>query len=186
VQVSDQFRYICARLTGVMVTCPCGKKKPVAPRGRTPIFCSDKCRIAAHRRRRKAEIPAELRRVTRWTRRDGKRPITVDGRSASSTDPRTWTTFAAVQRGSGDGFGIMLGDGLACYDLDHCLTDGELSDQAAEILARLSPIYTEVSMSGDGLHIFLAAPEAPGYKRPGVEFYSRARFIAVTGRRWDA
>ena len=39
-------------------------------------------------------------------------------------------------------------------------------------------------MSGDGLHLFVDAPEAPGTKQPGVEFYSRARFIAVTGNRW--
>ena len=113
----------------------------------------------------------------------------VDGRPASSTDPGTWTTFAAVQRGAGDGFGIMLGDGLACYDLDHCLVDGKLANltpRATDVLRRVKPHYAEVSMSGDGLHLFVEAPEQPGTKQAGVEFYSRARFIAVTGRRWEA
>lgn len=109
----------------------------------------------------------------------------VDGRPGSSTDPKTWATFAEVQRGAGDGFGVMLGEGLACYDLDHCLDGGKLADpRAADVLRRVKPIYAEVSMSGDGLHLFVRAPEGPGYKRDGVEFYSRARFIAVTGNRW--
>ena len=81
----------------------------------------------------------------RWTRRVGKRPVMIDGRPASSTDPKTWGTFAEVQRGAGDGFGVMLGDGLACYDLDHCLVGGKVADsRAAEVLRTVRPIYSEV------------------------------------------
>lgn len=160
---------------------------PMPARGRLPSYCSTRCRVAAHRKRQRESIPAELRDLAHWTRRVGKRPITVTGAPASSTNSATWATFAAVQRGAGDGFGVMLGDGLACYDLDHCLTNGHLtsSPQQAEVLSRVTPIYVEVSMSGDGLHLFVSAPEGPGTKRDGVEFYSRARFIAVTGHRWN-
>lgn len=85
----------------------------------------------------------------------------------------------------GTGFGIMLGDGLGCWDLDHCITDGSLAPWAAEILASASPVWVERSLSGDGLHIFVMADEAVGSRRDGVEFYSWARFIAVTGDRFD-
>ena len=105
----------------------------------------------------------------------------VDGRAASSTDSATWADYAAVK---GEPNGIMLGDGLACWDLDHCLDGDQLAPWAATILAGCEPIWVERSMSGDGLHIFVRAPEGPGTKRGGVEFYSRARFIAVTGNRF--
>lgn len=157
-------------------------------RGRIPTYCSTRCRVAAHRARDRETIPAEMRQMDRWTRRDGKRPITTTGAPASSTNLQTWSSFADVKRSTaGDGLGVMLGDGLACYDFDHCLEDGRLvGERAIETLRRIDPFYIEVSMSGDGLHAFVHAPEGPGIKRRDVEFYSCARFIAVTGHRWQA
>lgn len=113
----------------------------------------------------------------------GKRPMQLNRRPASTTRPETWTTYDQVEYVP---HGIMLGDGLACYDLDHCIRpDGSLTSKARAVLRSVeSPIWVEVSMSGDGLHIFHYAPEAPGWKRDGVEFYSRARFIVVTGQRF--
>lgn len=179
-----------------MFTCPCGQPVPAAGRGRPRAYCSSPCRQKAYRARQRGEsfpvpqpepVPAALRDLPRWTRRDGKRPIRVSGAPASSTDPGTWAEFAAVQRGAGDGYGIMLGGGLGCYDFDHCLDGGRLvSPRVAEVLARLEPLYVEVSMSGDGLHAFVAMPEGPGTRLPWMETYSRARFIAVTGDRWEA
>ncbi len=85
----------------------------------------------------------------------------------------------------------MLGGGLACHDLDHALDGGVLKPWAREVLAgiRERVLFTEVSVSGEGLHVFVEAPEGPGRRRVvgdgGHEFYSRARFIRVTGNRWD-
>lgn len=153
--------------------------------GRIRVYCSDRCRVAAYRKRKAEALPAELTEGRRWTRRVGKRPVMVSGKPASSTDPGTWSSFAAVQRGAGDGFGVMLGGGLACWDLDHCLEGGRVASEAARrVLAEVVPVWTEVSMSGDGLHVFVLAPEQKAVREPGVEFYSRARFIAVTGRRF--
>lgn len=119
-------------------------------------------------------------------RRDGKRPIQLDGAPASSTDPSTWSTYEDAHASTaGDGLGVMLGNGLACWDLDHCLDGSTLTDRAAELLASIdAPIWVERSMSGTGLHIFVNAPEVRGWRRDGVEFYARARFIAVTGDRF--
>lgn len=123
-----------------------------------------------------------MRRVKRWAAADGKRPIQTTGRPASTTKPETWTTFENVQNVP---HGIMLGDGLACYDLDHCIRDdGSLEPWAIDVLRSVrNPIWIETSLSGRGLHIFYHAPEAPGWKRQGIEHYSRARFIVVTGDR---
>ena len=111
----------------------------------------------------------------------------ITGASASSTNESTWAGFKAVQGGAGDGFGVMLGDGLACWDLDHCITDGKIEPWAEQILSGIeNPLWVEVSVSGTGLHIFVESPEAPGSRSGLVEFYSRERFIRVTGVKYDA
>lgn len=173
-----------------MGECVCGKRLPIGGRGRIPTYCTRSCRAKAWRARQKATaeaIPVEIRELPQWTRRDGKRPVTTSGAPASSTDEATWTTHAEVSASTaGDGLGVMLGGGLACYDFDHCLQGGRVvSQRVAEVLARLDPIYAEVSMSGNGLHVFVRAEEGPGTRLPWMEFYSRARFIAVTGNRWE-
>ena len=116
-----------------------------------------------------------------WVGADSKRPIQPNGRAASSTDCKTWHSFSDVQKGAGDGYGIMLGDGLGCIDLDHCLDGDKLEDWAAQILATEAPIYVERSVSGTGLHIFIETPETAGSKNGNIERYSRARFIRTTG-----
>lgn len=107
-----------------------------------------------------------------------------DGRSASSTDSSTWGSWSSVQRGSGDGFGFMLGGGFACHDLDHCFDGGVLKPWAVEVLRGIPKrdvLFAERSMSGDGLHVFVRSPEAAGKRLGGHEFYSRWRFIRMTG-----
>lgn len=112
-------------------------------------------------------------------------PMTPDSRPASSTDPTTWTSHTVADRSSvGVGLGFVLGDGVGCIDLDHCLDGGELQPWAQEILDRCPATYVEVSPSGDGLHVWGLLPEAPGRKRKGVEVYSVGRYITVTGQRW--
>lgn len=118
----------------------------------------------------------------RWTRRDGKRPVTTAGRCASSTDTSTWTTLREVlDSRTGDGIGFMLGGGVGCIDLDHCLDGGRVSPLARRVLDALPDTYVEVSPSGTGLHVFGLLPERAGRKVAGVEVYSRARFMTVTG-----
>lgn len=131
----------------------------------------------------------------RWTRADGKRPIQTDGTPASSTNPDTWTTYDQVVTGEnlpGDGYGVMLGEGLGCYDLDNALDEnGKMKPWAQTIVShvlddRSRPVlFMERSVSGRGVHVFVEAPERPGYRREvidgSIEFYSWARFIRVTG-----
>src|SRR5699024_11063251 len=111
-------------------------------------------------------------------------PLRADrNRAASSTDPRTWTTYAEARDTSiGTGVGFVLGDGIGCLDLDDALdADGRPSAFAAAVLAANPGAWVERSMSGRGLHVFGLLAEAPGRRTLGLELYSRDRFIALTG-----
>lgn len=155
---------------------PCRSRRPAR-------FCSGRCRQKAYRRRRRTEFPVALREGRRWVRADGKRPIMADGRPASSINPRTWANFGDVQVGAGDGFGVMLGGGIGCIDLDGAL-DGRgrvVSPVARAVLDANPGAWAEVSVSGLGLHVFGLLRDGPGSCRDGVEVYSRSRFIRVTG-----
>ncbi|MFF2621231.1 bifunctional DNA primase/polymerase [Oerskovia jenensis] len=161
----------------------CGGDVRVAGVGRIPKYCGNACRQAAYRARR---LPVELTSRPRWVRRDAaKRPLTTSGRPASSTSPATWRAYDRARDSRvGVGLGFVLGDGVGCIDLDHCLVDGVPLPWARQILRSLPPTYIEVSQSGEGLHIFGLLPPAPGRKiRDGVrsvEWYSTGRYIAVT------
>ena len=146
-------------------------------------YCSGACRVAAHRA---ADRPlVALRKNHRWVLWDEqKRPRTIDGGFASSTDPTTWATGSEVN--GHPRIGYVLGDGIGCIDLDHCLTDGKPNAAAQAFLENYPHHYIEVSPSGNGLHIWGTAPEGPGSKRIesglSVERYTTGRYMTVTGR----
>src|SRR5690625_3625179 len=151
--------------------------------GRRPKFCSGKCRQKSYRARRAGVKRLQALSVGRWVRASGKRPVMVDGSSASSTNPATWVSFAEVQSGAGDGFGVVLdGSGLGCYDFDNCFDGDVLKPAVREFIAGIAyPIvYVERSVSGNGLHVFVEAEKQRGFRSDGVEFYSWGRFIRMT------
>lgn len=117
-----------------------------------------------------------------------KMPMTVDGKAASSTDERTWTSFDDVVdtliMGGFDGIGVVLGDGWHGIDLDDCrdAASGELTDLAQEFLRRVDG-YAEVSPSGTGLKL-IGRTNLDGSrtkKEAGVECYTDGRYFTVTG-----
>lgn len=153
------------------------------------LTCSPKCRKRVSRRASSnSPFPPEMTSRARWVRRaQSKRPLTISGGPASSTDSRTWSSFEAASASTaGVSLGFVLGDGIGCYDLDHCLIGGELAGWAREAIESITEpvIFTEVSQSGEGLHVFVEATEGPGRKiRDGrnIERYTSGRYIAVTG-----
>lgn len=160
-----------------------GHFESTGARGRTPRFCSAACKQKSYRERRAGVKRLQALSVGRWVRADGKRPVMVDGSAASSTNPATWDSFAEVQSGAGDGFGVVLdGSGLGCYDFDDCFDGGVLKPAVREFIAGIAyPIvYVERSTSGNGLHVFVEAEKQRGFRRDGVEFYSWGRFIRMT------
>ena len=158
--------------------------------GRVPKYCSGKCRQKAYRKRASRVVKAPFANDERvWVRAAGKRPVMVDGSSASSTDPATWASFAEVQKSNaGDGFGVVLdGSGLGCFDFDNCFDGGVLNPAVRDFIAGIAyPIvYVERSVSGNGLHVFVEAEKQRGFRRDGVEFYSWGRFIKTTLREFS-
>lgn len=157
---------------------------PVGARGKLPDFCSNACKQKAYRARKKKQysvFPKEMLARRAWVRADHKRPVMPDGSPASSTNPDTWSPFSDVQSGAGDGFGIMLGEGLGCYDLDD-MSDGEVAAFIEAIPEKI--LFIERSLSGGGVHVFIETIESRGRSRGSVERYSRARFIRTTGNVW--
>lgn len=170
----------------------------LAGRGRPKRYCGQRCRKAASRARANAPIaPSEMTSMRRWVKwrpvRRGSRwtklPTTATGAPASSTDARTWTSFEDAVSDPKRRIGFVLGAGIGCIDLDHCLIDGHLSEGAAEILSMLPATWVEVSPSGDGLHIwgrFSKSGRSVGtFMGQSVEIYSDGgRYITVTGQRF--
>jgi len=132
-------------------------------------------------------LPAELRERAQWcVAGHDKRPLTADGRAASSTDPSTWTDFetacrAAVASGLGVGFMLYADDPFTCIDLDVKETTSEQVLAGYNWLIRESDSYTERSRSGRGTHIWFRGNIGKGARREGVEIYSQERFIICTG-----
>lgn len=113
------------------------------------------------------------------------------GRTASVTDRRTWADYPAaaeaVERYRLDGVGVVLTPeaGLTGVDLDGCRNPqtGELDGWANEILTRLPDTYAEASPSGRGVRVFVRGVLPPDSRKrvTGLEFYSRDRYLTVTG-----
>jgi len=156
-------------------------------------FCSTRCRVQSHRVNARPVFPVELLELSRWIRRSvDKIPLQVSGRNASSTAPQTWSSYAIASSSSvGAGLGFVLnGDGIVCVDLDHCLSESSVvADWARKIVGQVPGTFVEVSPSGDGLHVWGRSSFAGGRRFTvdggGVEIYSTARYLTMTGRKFE-
>jgi len=148
-----------------------------------------------------ASIPAALKAmdrwlVWRWENRNGKwnkPPKQVSGSGASTANPKTWTSFneafMAHAEGHFDGIGIVLPEGMVGIDLDDCVSEEGLTNQAKMVLGML-PTYAEQSPSGTGVKLIVAGQLNPDLEaishRKGVELYDGAktnRYFTITGKR---
>ena len=136
-------------------------------------------------------IPKELKALRQWVGVgwDSKVPMRVDiHRSASSTDPDTWCSFAdvkeAIHLGEITYPGFVFDDnGIVGIDIDDGFDEeGFISPLAADIIGRCES-YTEKSKSGRGFHILLRGdlPFKGKNNLKGVEIYKSARYFIMTG-----
>ncbi|WNI28675.1 bifunctional DNA primase/polymerase [Streptomyces sp. ITFR-6] len=165
-----------------------------ASRSHRARFCSTRCRMASHRAAKRNPLPVELTTRDRWVRRSStKVPLTIGAMPASSTDPRTWSSYTeAVKSTAGVGLGFVLSgvDDVVCIDLDHARNPltGRTEPWAVAILRDAEGTYVELSPSLTGFHIWGRADVRQGrrIRRPdgtAVEVYGTGRYIAMTGRR---
>lgn len=146
-------------------------------------------------------IPAELQARNQWVlwkyeERDGKRtkvlrnPLTLE--RAKASEPTTWASFAFTldtynKLNQYDGIGYVFDeqDPYTGVDIDHCITDGELSPVARKIVNVLDT-YTEISPSGTGVKMIVRAKKlGPACKdvQRKIEIYDNRRFFTLTGNR---
>ena len=154
-------------------------------------------------------IPVELRERPQWVvwkleqRPDDPKPTKVpycasSAKRASTTDPTTWGTFeqacAALEAGGVNGIGYVFSpdDPYTGTDLDGCFDEGgDLHPTAAGFVACLGS-YTELSPSGNGVHVFVKAnlngcSKHKTGKTPwkgDFEIYDRDRYFTVTGHHY--
>ena len=139
-------------------------------------------------------IPEEIKTINNWSlwklekRNDKttKHPYQIDGVMAKVNVPSTWTTFDKVietyihREGVYSGIGFnLLGSGVTIIDLDHCIDNGKMSDEAQTIIDFMGS-YTEKSQSGTGVHI-LAKGNIPKALHQEIEMYNTKRYFALTG-----
>jgi len=111
------------------------------------------------------------------------------GKRASVRKPDTWGSYddahAAYTTGQFAGIGIVLTAdmGIVGIDIDHCMIDGQLTDEAQRIITALDS-YAETSPSDTGIRIMLEAKLPGAFRRRGnIEMYEDMRYLTLTGHR---
>ena len=130
------------------------------------------------------DIPQELKKCKQWVCWSGdKLPKNAyTGGNAQSNNKSTWADFEtavkAVSKYGFSGIGFMFAPPYFGVDLDHCLDNQDFVDEFVETLKS----YTEISQSGNGIHIICKGKLPDGAKRRGgVEMYSEKRYFIMTG-----
>lgn len=169
-------------------------------------------RVAPRKRNRKrlddleANVPEQMKGLKNWcvfrtkynpeTERQEKFVISpTDGKWAKSNDPNTWVDFETALKYAeendcaGLSFALDGKCGITCIDLDKSISkDGKLTDSAEKLTQELADTYAETSVSGNGIHIFVADDILrKTYKNRAdlpdgeIEVYDSGRFISMTG-----
>ena len=156
-----------------------------------------------------SRLPAELRGLRQWVLAGpDKIPLSVDSQgqlyAASSVEPDQWLSFDAAcyyasQHGFGIGFMLSKDDPFTCIDFDVCDAEsqkrkGQPYDESKHTtqasfdwfwgVAQRFDSYTEISMWGKGLHIWVRGKlpgTGKGIRSGSLELYSQERYIICTG-----
>lgn len=148
-------------------------------------------------------IPDELKVLKQWINWryediGAKKPTKVPyncttNKHANVNDPETWVSFKCAASAIGyDGIGFVFSDDdpYTFIDLDNCrfLANGDINPKYEIDLNRQIQIfnefesYSEISPSGEGLHVIIKGKVSSGRKRSFIEVYSSQRYATFTGR----
>jgi len=139
------------------------------------------------------ELKSESFMLWRLEQREGRQtkpPINPSsGFMGNVQDPNQWTDFdnaLRIHEGGRfhtNGISVVLHSEseLVGLDLDHCISDGTFTEEATEIINRVSS-YSEISPSGKGVRIFLYGKiPGKGRRKDNFECYDEGRHLTVTG-----
>lgn len=140
-------------------------------------------------------IPAELKERRQWclwryedvgAAKPTKVPYQPNGRGTNVNDPSTWSAFQDVVNRfnaggySGIGFVFSEDDPYTFIDLDDAEGDNATLQRQLKVFSEFNS-YSEVSPSGNGLHIICKGSVAAGRRRSKIEVYSSQRYATMTG-----
>lgn len=139
-------------------------------------------------------VPRQLRDCNQWVcwdLIDGRKvPLMLTGKTASSTDAKTWTSYAQVMDRPKIGFVFTEQDEFIGIDLDGCRDKetGIIAPWALEIILTIGT-YAEISPSMTGVKLFGRTAKkwehqnkkTMGGNHVGIEVYQSGRYFAVTG-----
>lgn len=141
-------------------------------------------------------IPSELKQLNQWlvwhyedigSSKPTKVPYNPNTNNpASTTNPSTWidfqTAYNAYETGKWSGIGFVFSnqDPYTFIDLDDTKGDQIALDRQLKIYKEFDS-YSEVSPSGQGLHIIIKGDIPIGRKRSFIEIYSTGRYATFTG-----
>lgn len=149
------------------------------------------------------KIPSELRELNQWgiykrewdddRKKWKKKPFDpFDGSLGSSTNESKWSDFqtalSAINKFKADGLAFYFKPPYVGIDLDNIGDDlerylnGDVEKNILQVFMKSTQTYSEISMSGKGVHI-IGKAEIPGTRRRkgNVEMYTEGRFFAITG-----
>lgn len=148
-------------------------------------------------------IPEELKKLKNWvcwkaipskSVHSGLNKIPINpytGGQAMSNNPETWSDFETAVRVSSDfaGIGFVFdGNGYFGVDLDDMSEEikqfqkQKYDNTIGEFVYGLES-YTELSYSGNGIHIICKGKLPQGVRRKnGIEMYEKGRFFVMTGK----
>lgn len=146
-----------------------------------------------------SNIPDELKQLNNWCvwkfeNRNGKRtkiPFNAaTGEFAKSNDKSTWSSYETAVNAEGvDGIGFFFEPPYLGIDIDdidddlHRFKQGDKLDNIVSEFNEAFKSYTEVSPSGNGLHIIVKGKIPGSRRRKGnIEMYDSGRFFTMTGK----
>ena len=139
-------------------------------------------------------IPQELKKLPQWVAWQNKIPIDPNKLGiayAKPNDYETWGMFFQAKnvckKRSLDGIGFVFDkdNDILGIDIDHCRNpfNGKIESWAMDIVKAINS-YTEISISGKGLHIYVKGKIPPGRRRGKeivIEIYNDKHYFTVSG-----